>query len=114
MIVSLEIHHSGSPVAEIKYKPGFFVEVEVRKSFRNKNIAYRVTHQHHDQLIGNWSEALDKYFNEWTFESRSDLFTDEPIRVGCAREHRTLFIAAARALEKDLTPHGYKLEVSFE
>ncbi|MCX5872121.1 MAG: hypothetical protein NTY51_02660 [Deltaproteobacteria bacterium] len=114
MIVSVEIRHGDSLVAEIIYEPGFLVDIRVEKPFRVKRIGYRVSHHQHERLSGSWLEALDKYFNEWIFESRSDLFPDEQPRTGSGREHKSLFLAAARALEKDLTPYGYKFKVLFE
>lgn len=114
MIVSVEIRYSDSLVAEVIYEPGFLVDVRVEKSFRMKRIAYSVTHHQHELLSGSWLKALDQYFNEWIFESRSDLFPDQHPRTGSGREHKSLFLAAARALEKDLTPYGYKFKVLFE
>ena len=113
-MVSVEIFHGKVFVAQIIYRPGFYVEINVEKSFRTQNVVLRVRDRQNPEMVGNWPEALDGYFNESTFESRSDLLRNEPARAGCAREHRSLFLVAARALEKDLTPLGYEFKVSFE
>ena len=113
-MVSIEILHSNIFVAQISYRPGFYVEIKVGELFKTKKVVFRVCHHQNLELVGNWPEALDKYFNESTFESRSDFLPHESARAGCAREHRSLFLAAARALEKNLTPLGYEFKVSFE
>ncbi len=111
-MVSLEITRNDFLIAKINYHPGFLVEIQVSELFVNQKIEYHTSH-HHGKLSGYWDQVLDQYFNEWIFESRSDMFPDEAPRSGCAREHKNLFLAAARALEKDLGPHGYKFNVSF-
>ncbi len=114
MVVSVKILHSNTLVAQISYRPGFYVEIEVGEPFLTKKVVFRVCHRQDLELVGNWPEALDKYFNECVFELRPDLLPNEQARTGTGREHRSLFLAAARALEKDLTPLGYEFKVSFE
>lgn len=114
MVVSLDIMRDSDCVARILYRPGFFVEIQVAKSFRTKTTVSLMCQRQCIQLCGYWYDILDKYFNEWIFESRSDFFSEEQSRTGSAREHKSLFLTAARSLEKDLTPHGYRFKVSFE
>lgn len=114
MTVSVKIFTGGSIVATVTYKPGFLVDVKVSRPFLNNKIIYRVSHPKNGQIAGELSEVLDKYFNEWIFESRSDLLPEIPPRVGTAREHKSLFLAATRILQKDFTAYGYDVRVSFE
>jgi len=89
------------------------VDVKVTRSFRTQKIAFKGSNPGNKNIEGDLPEMLDKYFNEWIFESRSDLLPDEPARVGAAREHKSLFLNATRILEKDLIRMGYRFEVSF-
>ncbi len=114
MTVSVKIVIDDSIVATITYKPGFLVDVKVASPFLDNKTVWSLCHRENGQIDGELSEALDKYFNEWIFESRSDLFPQDTPRVGAAREHKSLFLAATRILEKDLTPNGYRFEISFE
>ena len=105
-MVSIQILRRDFLIAEVYYNPGFLVEINVEESFRNQKIDLQ-TGYHHRKLSGYWQEALDEYFNDWIFESKAEMFPDDLTRSGCARDHKNLFLTAARALEKDLTPFGY-------
>jgi hypothetical protein len=113
MSVTVQILHGDLVMARIIYSPGFFVDINVEKSFRVKEPPYGTLRPKESGQSHSWPEALDKYFNEAIFEARNDLLPNEPPRTGNAREHRTLFLTAARVLEKNLATHGFRFKVSF-
>ena len=113
MSVTVQILHGDLVMARIIYSPGFFVDINVEKSFRVKEPPYGTLRPKESAQSHSWPEALDKYFNEVIFEARNDLLPNEPPRTGSAREHRTLFLTAARVLEKNLATHGFRFRVSF-
>ena len=113
MTVTVQILHGDLVMARIIYSPGFFVDIKVEKSFREKEPPCDPFRREDETHIDSWPEALDRYFNEAIFEARNDLLPNEPPRTGSAREHRTLFLTAARILEKNLAPHGFRFNVSF-
>jgi hypothetical protein len=112
MIVA-HISQEGKPVADVTYRPGIHVEVRVAKEFQSDAIRFPLEHSENRELKGQWEEALDTYFNEGLFDSKDSVFRGEMRRVGCAKEHRSLFQQAAHALLKDLEPHGYQVRVEF-
>jgi hypothetical protein len=113
MSVTVQILHGDFVMARIIYSPGFFVEISVEKSFQTKEPPYGPLRPKESTQTDSWPEALDRYFNEVIFEARNDLLPNEPPRTGSAREHRTLFLTAARVLEKNLATHGFRFRVSF-
>jgi hypothetical protein len=112
MIVA-HLKYKGIPVADVTYRAGLHVEVRVAKEFQLQTVDFLLIHSGNCRLSGNWEQALDKYFNEGIFDSKDFLFPGEMRRIGSAREHRSLFNHAARALLKDLQPHGFHVEVIF-
>gem|GEM_PF-2376499 len=113
MTILAHLSHKGVPVADITYRPGLHVEVRVAKEYQPRKISYPLTHSENGYLDGTWEEALDSYFNDGRFDSKTGLFPGEMRRVGSAREHRTLFRQAIHALMKDLELHGYEIRVEF-
>jgi hypothetical protein len=113
MIIVAYISRVGAPVADVTYRAGLHVEVRVAKEFQDENICFELKHSASDQLKGTWEEALDRYFNEGTFNAKDNLFPGEMRRVGSAREHKTLFRHAVHCLLKDLEPHGFGVSVEF-
>lgn len=114
MVIVVHIARKGVPVAEVTYRSGFLVEVQVAKEVLKETIRFPLTHSENLELVGTWEEALDNYFNEGLFDSKDNLFPGEIRRIGSAREHRSLFRQAAHALLKDLEPFGYTVELEFE
>jgi len=110
--IVVQLSYRGAPVAEITYRAGLHVEVKVQQAFQNEKIRFSLTHSGNDQLSGNWEEALDLYFNEGVFDTKDHIFRGEMRRVGCAREHKSLFRQAAHSLLRDLEEYGYDVKVS--
>lgn len=113
MTATVQILHGDLVMARIIYSPGFFVDISVEKSFRVKEPPDGPLRPKDSTQTYSWAEALDRYFNEVIFEARNDLLPNEPPRTGSAREHRTLFLTAARILENNLAAHGFRFRVSF-
>ncbi len=107
------VYRGDSPVAEITYRPGLFVEVRVAKGFQDERIEVCLKHSSNGSLAGTWEEALDRYFNEGVFDSRDVVFPGELARWGSAKEHKSLFRKASFALKKDLEPCGYSVDIEF-
>ena len=113
MVITVHISVEGAPVAEVTYRSGFHVEVRVAEEFRDDEISFELSHSKNKALKGTWEEALDAYFNEGIFDSRGSVYHGEMPRIGSARDHKSLFTAAAHALWKDLRDAGFELEVKF-
>jgi hypothetical protein len=113
VVITVHISVEGVSVAEVTYRSGFHVEIRVAEEFRDDEIRFELLHSKNKALKGTWEEALDRYFNEGVFDSRGSVFHGEMPRIGAARDHKSLFTAAAHALWKDLRDKGYKLEVEF-
>jgi hypothetical protein len=96
------IWSKGSKIAEVVYRTGFHVEVHVADDFQSLSVSLDLRHSENGRLQGSWEDALDAYFNEGTFDSKEAIFPGELRRVGSAREHKSLFRQAIRALAKDL------------
>ena len=103
----------GSKVAEIVYASGFHVEIRVTGEFQGLNIGFDLRHSENGRLQGPWEDALDSYFNEGCFDSKESVFPGELRRVGSARDHKSLFRQAVRALAKDLEPHGFEIRIQY-
>lgn len=108
-----EVFFQESRVAEVIYRSGLHVEVRVVEPFESSEIDFVLAHSENGRLKGKWEDALDNYFNEGRFDSKETLFPGEMRRVGSAREHKSLFMQAIRALSKDLEPHGYTVKVQY-
>jgi len=102
-----------SKIAEVIYRTGFHVEVHVTDDFQTGHVSLDLHHSENGRLQGLWEDALDAYFNEGCFDSKESVFPGELRRVGSAREHKSLFRQAIRALAKDLEPHGYEVQVYY-
>jgi hypothetical protein len=113
MEIVAEIFCENGMVANVTYRSGFLVEITVVGSFKESSIWFDLTHSENRRLEGRWDEALDKYFNEGQFDSKDAVFPGEMRRIGSARDHKSLFLQASRALAKDLQPHGYRLTVRY-
>jgi hypothetical protein len=113
MIIVAYLSKEGAPVADVIYRAGLHVEVRIAKNFQLQEICYMLCHSDNGDLRGTWEEALDHYFNDGVFDSKDSLFPGEMRRIGSARDHKALFRQAARSLQKDLQPHGFKIEVEF-
>lgn len=113
MKIVTEIFFKGEKVATATYCSGFLVDVQVESRFSDEYVEFPLSHSPNGELKGTWEEALDVYFNEGRFDSQKHLFPGEMRRVGAAREHKTLFREAAFALQKDLEPHGYSVELRY-
>ena len=113
MIIVAHISRNGVPVADVTYRAGLHVEVRVAMGFQTEDICFELAHSNNSPLKGKWEEALDEYFNNGQFNAKTNLFPGEMRRVGAAREHKTLFKAAAHALMKDVRDHGYEVNVEF-
>lgn len=108
-----EISRDGVRIADISYRTGFHVEIRVADDFQDQRIQFPLTHSENQELEGTWEDALDLYFNEGRFDSRDAVVRGEMRRVGSARDHRSLFRQAVRALIKDLAPQGYEVELRY-
>jgi hypothetical protein len=113
MIIIAHLSINEAPIADVTYRAGMHVEVRVAKEFQAERIEYDLPHLNDRKLKGSWEQALDRLFNEWTFDSSGLVFPGEMARVGTAREHKSLFRTATLQLRKDLAPLGYTLEVEF-
>ncbi|HMK35862.1 MAG TPA: hypothetical protein VK463_12390 [Desulfomonilaceae bacterium] len=113
MVIVACLSQKGVPIADVIYRAGLHVEVRVAKEHQLQEICFALCHSDNQELKGNWEEALDRYFNEGIFDSGDTRFPGEMRRIGCARDHKTLFRQAAHALLKDLQQHGYEIEVEF-
>jgi hypothetical protein len=111
MVLHLSQH--GVPIADVTYRSGLHVEVRVAMEFLDREIKFPLHHSENKELSGTWESALDEYFNEGRFDSKSSLFPGEMRRFGSARDHKSLFRAAAHALLRDLEPFGFLVEVEF-
>jgi hypothetical protein len=114
MIIVAYLSKNGTPVADVIYRAGLHVEVRIAKEFQLQQICYKLCHSNNIELKGTWEQALDHYFNDGVFDSKDNVFPGEMRRIGCARDHKTLFRQAAHALLKDLQPHGFEIEVEFQ
>ncbi len=113
-MVVVHLTKGNSPVADIRYRSGLHVEIDIQEPYRAEDVSFELAHSDNGPLRGKWEDALDKYFNDGLFDSRDAIMPGELRRVGVARDHRSLFTQAIRALSKDLEPHGYTLEIVFE
>lgn len=113
MLIVAHVARKGVPVADITYRSGLHVEVRVAREFQNETIRFPLVHSDNIELAGAWEEALDNYFNEGQFDSKENLLPGEIRRIGCAREHKSLFRQAVHALLKDLEPFDYTVELEF-
>jgi hypothetical protein len=111
MVIIARLSIEGKPVADITYRAGMHVEVRVAKEFQAESIEPGLSPSNDQILEGPWEQALDAYFNEWSFDSKGQVFPGELARVGAAREHKSLFRTAASQLRKALTPQGYSVEI---
>jgi hypothetical protein len=108
------LSYNGAPVAEVTYRAGLHVEVRIEEAFQDERIRFNLSHSQNRELVGNWEEALDIYFNEGIFDTKDHIFRGEMRKVGSAREHKSLFRQAAYSLLKDLEIHGYDVKVRHE
>ena len=109
--IVVQLSYKGAPVAEVIYRAGLHVEVRIEEAFQDERIRFKLSHSPNGELVGNWEEALDIYFNEGIFDTKDHIFGGEMRRVGTAREHKSLFRQAAYSLLKDLATHGYDVKV---
>jgi hypothetical protein len=113
MVIVVHLSKQGVPVADVTYRSGLHVEIRVGEGFRSQGIDYPLNHSPNEALRGTWEQALDWYFNEGSFDARSNLFPGEIPRYGCARDHKSIFRQAVLDLKKDLEPHGFAIDVEF-
>jgi hypothetical protein len=113
MSIAAYISCDGHPVADITYRPGLHVEVRVAKGFQDAEIRFFLRHSPNQELAGTWEQALDWYFNAGIFDSKDSVYPGEMRRVGCARDHKSLFRTAVQALRKDIEQHGFEVTVEF-
>jgi hypothetical protein len=109
--IVVQISYNGAPVAQVIYRSGLHVEVRIEDAFKDERIRFKLSHSRNKELVGNWEEALDIYFNDGIFDTKDHVFKGDMRRVGSAREHKSLFRQAAYSLLKDLETHGYDVEV---
>ncbi len=100
-------------LATSRYEPGFLVENKIVRTHVKTEINLKIVDGMPRTLNGKWPDALDEYFNSWSFRTDSSLIPGETERSGCANEHRSLFLTAVRLLEKALESKGMKVEVEF-
>ncbi len=113
MVIVAHISRRGIPVADVTYRSGMHVEVRVAKNVQDEVVQFPLVHSQNKELRGKWEEALDFYFNEGLFDSGGTFSPGEMRRIGCARDHKSLFREAAHALSKDLRSQGFRLEIEF-
>ncbi len=113
-MILVEILQNGFPVAGAAYEPGMLVEISVAEAYQTQDISFELVHTDNHCLKGKWQEALDQYFNEEIFDCRETVFPGEMKRIGCAKDHKSLFQHAAHALLKNLEPHGYTINIKFQ
>lgn len=113
MSIVVTIKEGGKMVARSKYEAGFLVDIEVSRPYSKAEISFEILDGRDITLRGKWPAALDDYFNGWTFRTDGKLNPDGLARCGCANEHRTLFITAARLLEKSVKAYGYSIGMEF-
>lgn len=113
MSISATIKDGEKRVVISKYEPGFLVENQVSKPYSKTEINFQIVDDDVRILKGKLPEALDDYFNSWSFRTDKKLIPDELTRCGRANEHRSLFLTAVRLLEKSIKTDGYKVEIDF-
>ncbi len=113
MSISAIIRDGANRVSSSTYKPGFMVETDVSKAYSKVVLKLEIEDGLTRRLEGKLPEALDEFFNSWSFKTDNKLIPEELARCGCANDHRTLFLTAVRLLEKALARIGYRVEVEF-
>lgn len=113
MAITMTIRHGDKQVAQSRYEPGLLVDTKVDRHYLKGRIRFEIDEAEPRSIQGCWPEALDEYFNSWIFKTDSRLSPNQTTRYGCANEHKTLFLTAARLLQKSLEPHGYAIIIEF-
>lgn len=113
MSIVVTVKYGDKKVSRSTYEPGFLVDNDISRQYSRAQIKITIHDHQQRTLAGNWPEALDQYFNSWSFRTSPKLIPDETTRCGCANEHRSLFLTAVRLLEKSLKNEGYRVEVEF-
>ncbi|MDD3473565.1 MAG: hypothetical protein PHS86_12340 [Syntrophaceae bacterium] len=113
MAITMTIRHGDKKVAQSRYEPGFLVDIKVDRHYSKSRISLEIDETEPRNIQDYWPQALDEYFNSWTFKTDSRLSPNQTTRYGCANEHKTLFLTAARLLQKSLEPLGYAIVIEF-
>ncbi len=113
MTVTVQILHGDLVMARIIYSPGFFVDISVEKSFRTKEPPYGPLRLKDSTQTYSWLKRL--------IDISTKLYSRH-VMISCRMSHpereaqgniRTLFLTAARILENNLAPLGFRFRVSF-